>query len=73
MIDLDAPTPANRSLSELRHILAGNFKAQTADDMGLAPLTNSTPAVTPFFPPGPAAPSGPHRFVLLLYTVGRRY
>lgn len=68
MVDLDAPTPQNQSLSQIRHFLGGDF-TQTRNSGGL--LSNSTPALSNFLQPTPPAGSDPHRyacFLFLLYT-----
>ena len=68
MFDPDAPTPKNRSLSQIRHLVAS---VQLASDISTtvltstagAPLSNSTPAVWDYLSPGPPPGSDPHRSV----------
>ncbi|KAI5121062.1 hypothetical protein M0805_008578 [Coniferiporia weirii] len=67
MVDLDAPTPQNRSLAEVRHFLGGNFDLGHPNAHGLALLSNSSPAVTEFQQPSPPAGSDPHRYTFLLF------
>ncbi|EEB98591.1 hypothetical protein MPER_01875 [Moniliophthora perniciosa FA553] len=62
MIDPDAPTPQNRSLAQVRHILGGNF--QLGKD---GALKNTTAALSEYFPPGPPPGSGPHRYLVVVY------
>lgn len=67
MVDLDAPTPQMPTVAQIRHFLGGNFKLErriSEDRVGVALLTNSTPALTEFHQPTPPAGSDPHRYVL---------
>jgi len=59
MIDPDAPTPQNKTFSQVRHFVGANFEV---DAVGR--LTNSTPAVSDFVAPAPPALSSPHRYVV---------
>ncbi|KAH9945089.1 PEBP-like protein [Epithele typhae] len=63
MFDPDAPTPQNRSLAQVRHLVAqvqlSSDTAALASGAG-SPLTNSTPAVSDYISPGPP-PGGAHR------------
>ncbi|KAJ6480590.1 PEBP-like protein [Mycena vitilis] len=61
MVDPDAPTPADPSLAQIRHFLAGDFHLR--DDC----LFNTTPAVSDFVQPAPPAGSPAHRYIILLY------
>ena len=63
MVDLDAPTPQNPNVSEIRHFLGGNFKldSEAPGHIGLSLLSNSTPALSNFLQPTPPAGSDPHR------------
>ena len=63
MVDPDAPTPQNRSLGEIRHLVASLAVANGADVAAGAPLTNNTPAVSDYISPGPPPGSDPHRYV----------
>ena len=64
MVDLDAPTPQDPSVAEIRHFLGGNYELQAADSNGLSILTNNTPALSEFIQPSPPAGSDPHRYAL---------
>lgn len=68
-MDLDAPTPQDPSVAEIRHFLGGDFMltgcgAGTSD--GVALLSNTTSAVSEYVQPAPPAGSDPHRYVSLL-------
>ena len=63
MVDPDAPTPQNRSLGEVRHLVAPLVVATGADLASGAALTNTTPAVSDYVSPGPPPGSDPHRCV----------
>ena len=63
MVDPDAPTPRNRSLGEVRHLVAPLVVATGADLASGAALTNTTPAVSDYVSPGPPPGSDPHRCV----------
>ncbi|KZV87458.1 PEBP-like protein [Exidia glandulosa HHB12029] len=67
MVDPDAPTPQNKSVSQVRHWLAPNFVAGAAGSDGLFTLTESGAPVGKYAGPGPAAPSDPHRYTVLVY------
>ncbi|KAF9568956.1 PEBP-like protein [Agrocybe pediades] len=62
LVDPDAPTPQNRSISQFLHFLGGDF---TVDGSGL--LSNTSPALMEFTPPAPPPGSDPHRYVLLVF------
>ncbi|EJD44480.1 PEBP-like protein [Auricularia subglabra TFB-10046 SS5] len=70
MVDPDAPTPADRSVSQVRHFLAANYVAGPAQD-GVHVLTSSTAPVGKYAGPGPAAPSDPHRYTFVVYEQPR--
>ncbi|KAJ7726676.1 phosphatidylethanolamine-binding protein [Mycena maculata] len=61
MVDPDAPTSQNPTLSELRHFLGGNFYNHRDH------LVNATPAVSEFVQPAPPAGSDAHRYIFLLF------
>lgn len=61
MVDLDAPTPQNRSLADVRHFLGGNFYLGYPGLDSTALLSNKTPAISEFQQPSPPAGSAPHR------------
>lgn len=67
MVDPDAPTPQDRSLAQIRHLVAPGFTSTTPDADGHFELTNQTVALADYFPPGPPPGSPPHRYTLLLY------
>ena len=64
MVDLDALTPQDPNLAQIRHFLGGNFdgnlKSIDLQD-ATVPLTNTTPAISNFLNPTPPAGSDPHR------------
>ncbi|KIK67834.1 hypothetical protein GYMLUDRAFT_36611 [Collybiopsis luxurians FD-317 M1] len=62
MIDPDAPTPQNTSISQFRHFLGGGFHVNNS-----SMLVNNTPAVTEFVNPTPPAGSDPHRYIILTW------
>lgn len=60
IVDPDAPTPQNATIAQFRHMLAGDLHANgSLADM--APLVNSSAALTEFVMPTPPAGSDPHR------------
>jgi len=67
MVDLDAPTPQQPTLSQVRHFLGGNFTLGQPNAQGLAQLMNSSAAISEYLQPAPTAGSDPHRYVFLLY------
>lgn len=72
MIDPDAPSPDAPSAANILHWMAPDLSAKTAAQdfgplQGQAVLTNSTPNVVPFAPPGPPATSAAHRYLLFLF------
>jgi len=67
MFDLDAPTPQNRTLSQIRHFLGADFTLNQTSGGGLV-FTNSSPALSEYVQPGPPPGSDPHRYVFLLFT-----
>jgi phosphatidylethanolamine-binding protein len=56
LLDPDGITPQNPNVSDVRQFLGANFQI---DESGK--LTNSTPAITEYFPPSPPATSPAHR------------
>ncbi|THH19924.1 hypothetical protein EW146_g1357 [Bondarzewia mesenterica] len=66
LVDPDAPTPQNTSLSQFRHLLAGDFHLN-GDSLDHALLTNSSAAQTDYVNPTPPVGSDPHRYVILLF------
>ncbi|KAI0272567.1 phosphatidylethanolamine-binding protein [Gloeopeniophorella convolvens] len=67
MVDPDAPTPQNRSLAEIRHVLVPSLRI-SGNSANKAQLVNSTPAISEYLSPGPPPGSGPHRYTLLLFV-----
>jgi len=68
MVDLDAPTPQQPNMSEIRHFLGPDFTLSPPKSDGLAPLTNSTPAISSFRQPTPPVGSDAHRYVFLIFS-----
>ncbi|TFK43685.1 phosphatidylethanolamine-binding protein [Crucibulum laeve] len=67
LVDPDAPTPQNTSLSQFLHFLGGDFTVGTTSGNSSL-LTNSSAALMEFFPPTPPAGSDPHRYVLVVFN-----
>ncbi|KAK7470423.1 hypothetical protein VKT23_001849 [Stygiomarasmius scandens] len=63
IVDPDAPTPQNTSISQFRHFLGGGFTVDNTTGL----LTNNTAALSDFMPPAPPTGSDPHRYVVLAY------
>jgi len=68
MLDLDAPTPQNPNVSQIRHFLGANFHLEEQNRFGVSLLSNSTPALSDFLQPTPPAGSDPHRYIFLLFV-----
>ncbi|KAG9218869.1 hypothetical protein CCMSSC00406_0001017 [Pleurotus cornucopiae] len=64
IVDPDAPTPQNTSISQFRHMLGGDFRANATGGL----LMNTSAALSDFVPPTPPAGSDPHRYVILLFN-----
>ena len=62
MVDPDAPTPQDPTLSPIRHLLAGGLTVNGSLTEG-AVLINSTVALSDYIPPTPPPDSDPHRYV----------
>ncbi|KZV87463.1 PEBP-like protein [Exidia glandulosa HHB12029] len=62
MVDPDAPTPQNTSISQVRHFLAPDFVSD-GPVAGTWPMTNRTPALSEYMGPHPPDGSDAHRFV----------
>lgn len=60
LVDPDAPTPQNRSLSQFRHFLGGDFHLDGSSTIR-APLVNSSAALTEYVNPTPPIGSDAHR------------
>ncbi|KZS89957.1 PEBP-like protein [Sistotremastrum niveocremeum HHB9708] len=61
MVDPDAPSPTNRSASQVRHFIGGGFKLEGTV------LRNTTPALSDYLGPGPLPGSPPHRYATFLF------
>ncbi|KAF8685547.1 Phosphatidylethanolamine-binding protein [Rhizoctonia solani] len=71
IVDPDAPSRANPTVSQIRHMFATNFvvsATRSASVIRSMVLQNSTAAISPYFPPNPPVGSGAHRYVALLYA-----
>ncbi|KAF7297692.1 CEN-like protein 2 [Mycena kentingensis (nom. inval.)] len=68
MIDPDAPTPQNRSLSSVRHLLGGDFYFNHHGG-----LVNHTAAVTDYRQPTPPQGSDAHRYVFLVFLQSEEF
>ncbi|KAG9079959.1 hypothetical protein FRC06_007252 [Ceratobasidium sp. 370] len=71
IVDPDAPSRANPTSAQIRHMLAANLTVSSARSKHVPDsflLKNSTAAVNDYRPPTPPAGSGPHRYVALLYA-----
>ncbi|KAF4575107.1 hypothetical protein EYR36_006463 [Pleurotus pulmonarius] len=64
IVDPDAPTPQNTSISQFRHMLGGDFRVNATGGV----LMNTSAALSDFVPPTPPAGSDPHRYVILLFN-----
>ncbi|KZT34711.1 PEBP-like protein [Sistotremastrum suecicum HHB10207 ss-3] len=60
-LDPDAPSPTNRSASQVRHFIGGGFKLEGTV------LRNTTPALSDYLGPGPLPGSPPHRYATFLF------
>lgn len=67
LVDPDAPTPQNKSLSQFRHFLGGDFHLDGSSTIR-APLVNSSAALTEYVNPTPPIGSDAHRYVILLFV-----
>uniref|UniRef100_A0A0W0EZ88 Putative PEBP-like protein n=1 Tax=Moniliophthora roreri TaxID=221103 RepID=A0A0W0EZ88_MONRR len=63
IVDPDAPTPQNTSISQFRHFLGGHFQVNTSTSL----LMNTSAALSDFVPPTPPDGSDPHRYVAVIY------
>ncbi|KAG5636447.1 hypothetical protein H0H81_008037 [Sphagnurus paluster] len=68
MVDPDAPTPQDPSISQIRHLVASDLDAATSLRGKSHQLTSATPAISSYIPPGPPAGSDAHRYIILLYN-----
>jgi len=73
MVDLDAPTPQQPNVSQIRHFLGGDFTPLRPNAAGVALLSNSSPALSEFQQPTPPAGSDPHRYVFFLFEQSRAF
>ncbi|KAI0345221.1 PEBP-like protein [Trametopsis cervina] len=65
-MDLDAPSHQNRSLSQVRHFLGGDFVRSTIA-RPTEQLVNITTPVSGWLQPAPSAGTGAHRYIFLLF------
>lgn len=63
MVDPDAPTPEAPTVGFFLHWMASNMVATT----GQGALTNSTPNLVSYIPPGPPPTSSAHRYILYAF------
>ncbi|CAE6532673.1 unnamed protein product [Rhizoctonia solani] len=71
IVDPDAPSRANPTVSQIRHMFATDFVlSEMRPNFATRSLVlrNSTAAISPYFPPNPPVGSGAHRYVALLYA-----
>ncbi|KAH7322075.1 phosphatidylethanolamine-binding protein [Rhizoctonia solani] len=71
IVDPDAPSRANPTVSQIRHMFATDFVvSDTRSSFATRSmvLQNSTAAISPYFPPNPPVGSGAHRYIALLYA-----
>ncbi|KAI0291845.1 phosphatidylethanolamine-binding protein [Russula brevipes] len=72
-VDLDAPTPQLRNVSQIRHFLGGGFQLGARSDQDVWPLANTTPVSTEWVQPQPPQGSDPHRYVFLVFDESPGY
>ncbi|CEL60409.1 OV-16 antigen OS=Onchocerca volvulus GN=OV16 PE=2 SV=2 [Rhizoctonia solani AG-1 IB] len=71
IVDPDAPSRANPTVSQIRHMFATNFVVSDTRSTSAARsmvLQNTTSAISPYFSPNPPVGSGAHRYIALLYA-----
>ncbi|KAB5590616.1 OV-16 antigen [Ceratobasidium theobromae] len=71
IVDPDAPSRADPTLSQIRHLLAANITVSNTRSEYVPQsflLKNSTAATNDYRPPTPPVGSGAHRYVALLYS-----
>ncbi|CAE6442342.1 unnamed protein product [Rhizoctonia solani] len=75
MVDPDAPSRANPTLGQVRHLLAANFTVSSPSKYVRQSyvLKNSTAAFSEYEPPTPPVGSGLHRYVALLYSQPKNF
>ena len=71
MVDPDAPTPQNRSLSQIRHFLAGDIKV-AGGSSNHSQLVNASVPLTAYLNPSPPPGSDAHRYARsqIVYVIG---
>jgi len=72
-VDLDAPTPQVRNVTQVRHFLGGGFQLDARWGQDIWALANTTPASSNFLPPQPPQGSDPHRYVFLVFDESPGY
>jgi len=70
MVDPDAPSPPNRSNSQILHFMGANYVSQNLTSNELFILSNSTAPIAPFMGPHPPDGSIPHRYTIAMYLQG---
>ncbi|KAF7297750.1 OV-16 antigen [Mycena kentingensis (nom. inval.)] len=68
MIDPDAPSPQNRSFSEIRHFLGGDLYPNHHGG-----LANHTAAISEYLQPTPPPESAAHRYVFLAFLQSKEF
>lgn len=67
MVDPDAPTPEAPTAGFFLHWMASNMVTTMGGANGEAVLTNSTPNIASYVPPGPPATSSAHRYIFYAF------
>jgi len=70
MVDPDAPSPPDRSHSQILHFMGANYVSQSLTNNSLFILNNSTAPIAPFMGPHPTNGSIPHRYTIAMYLQG---
>ncbi|GJE97182.1 PEBP-like protein [Phanerochaete sordida] len=66
-VDPDAPTPADPTVAQIRHFLAGNFVRGRITGLEQVTLVNETVPLSGWQQPTPPAGSPAHRYIFLLF------
>ncbi|KAI1258815.1 PEBP-like protein [Xylariaceae sp. FL1019] len=66
-VDLDAPFTSVNFMSPILHGLHADLVAGPPASDGFAPLQGTDKWMVPYIGPGPPPPSGPHRYVFLVF------
>ncbi|CAE7174957.1 unnamed protein product [Rhizoctonia solani] len=76
MVDPDAPSRADPTLGQIRHLLAANFTVSNTRSEYVPRsyvVKNSTAAFSEYRAPTPPVGSGPHRYIALLYSQPKNF